>query len=172
MLARDEMPKVSTLVLMVEVPRSFPYESQKTVSWDYNCNYTHQTAATNLTGVGGITRNGRCHAPDMVEKVGSEKILTPTSEGQPPKEKERPSREKKDNEALEGTNKPVIEKKACEFLKFIKHNEYSVIKQLNKTPARISLLSLFQNSEVHHSALLKALDEAYMTPIISVDGVD
>ena len=66
----------------------------------------------------------------------------------------------------------MTKKEACEFLKFIKHSEYSVIEQLNKMPTRISLLSLFQNSEVHCSALLKALGEAYVTPTISVDGID
>ena len=60
----------------------------------------------------------------------------------------------------------------CEFLKFIKHSEYSVIEQLNKTPTKISLLSLFQNSEVHRNALLNALGEVYMTPNLSVDEVD
>ena len=34
------------------------------------------------------------------------------------------------------------------------------------------MLSLFQNSEVHRSALLKALGETYVTPTISVDGID
>ena len=79
--------------------------------------------------------------------------------------------EKKDKKALEGTSKPVTEKKTCEFLKFIKHNEYSVIKQLNKMSVRISLLSLFQSSETHRNALLKALGEAYVTPTISVDRI-
>ena len=37
---------------------------------------------------------------------------------------------------------------------------------------RISLLSLFQNSKVHRSAILKALGEAYVIPTISVDGID
>ena len=66
--ARAEVPKVSTPVLMVEVPKPFPYESQKVVPWDYNCNYTHQTAATDLTSVRGITRNGRCYTPNMIKK--------------------------------------------------------------------------------------------------------
>ena len=57
-------------------------------------------------------------------------------------------------------------------MKFIKHSEYSVIEQLNKTPTKISLLSLFQNSEVHRNALLNALGKAYVTPNLSVDGVD
>ena len=57
-------------------------------------------------------------------------------------------------------------------MKFIKHNKYSVIEQLNKSPARIFLLSLFQNSDTHHNALLNALGEAYVTPNISLDDVD
>ena len=36
-----ELPKISVPVLLVEVSKPFPYESQKAVSWDYNCNYTH-----------------------------------------------------------------------------------------------------------------------------------
>ena len=127
--ARVEMPKVSTLVLVVEVPRPFPYESQKAVPWDYNCNYTHQTAATDLTDVRGITQSRHCYAPDMVEKVVPEKLLVPASEEKLFKEKERPFREKKGNnkEVPKGTSKPVTEKKACKFLKFIKHSKYSVI---------------------------------------------
>ena len=95
--------------------------------WNYNYNYTHQTTATNLTDVGSITRIGHCYALDMIKKVVFEKLLMHVSEKQPSKEKEQPSREKKDKEAFEGTSKPVIEKEACEFLKFIKHSEYSVI---------------------------------------------
>ena len=34
------------------------------------------------------------------------------------------------------------------------------------------MLSLFQNSKTHCNALLKALGEAYVTLIISVDGID
>ena len=125
--AKVEMLEVSAPVLVKKVIDLF-HTNHKTVLWDYNCNYTHQTAATDLTGVGGITRSGRCYAPDMAEKVVSEKLLTPASEGQPSKEKERPSREKKDKEAFEGASKLVTVKEACEFLKFIKHSEYSVIK--------------------------------------------
>ena len=50
--ARIELPKIPIPVLMVEVPKPFPYESQKVVPWDYNCNYTHQTVVNDLTGVG------------------------------------------------------------------------------------------------------------------------
>ena len=81
----------STPVLVVEVSRPFPYESQKAMPWDYNCNYTYQIAATDFSGVGGITRSGRCYASDMTEKVAPEKLLMPTREEQPSKEKEQPS---------------------------------------------------------------------------------
>ena len=108
----------------------------------------------------------------MIEKVTPEKFLMSTSQEQPFKEKEQPSREKKDKKAFEGTSKLITEKEACEFLKFIKHNEYSVIEQLNKTLARISLLSLFQNSETHRNIFLKALGEAYVAPTILIDGID
>ena len=64
--ARNEMPKVPILVLEVEVPKPFSYESQKVVLWDYNCNYTYQAVATDLTGIGGITRSGLCYAPNMI----------------------------------------------------------------------------------------------------------
>ena len=68
----------------------------------------------------------------MIKKIALEKLLMPTSEKQPSKEKEQPFREKKDKEAPKRTSKPVTEKEACEFLKFVKHSEYSVIEQLNK----------------------------------------
>ena len=113
--ARDGMPKVSTPVLVVEVPRPFPYKSQKVVPWDYDCNYTNQTSTTDLTSVGGITRSEHCYAHNMTEKVAPEKLLMPTSQEQPSKEKKQPSREKKDKKAPEGTSKSVIEKKHVNF---------------------------------------------------------
>ena len=73
-VARDEMLEVLTPVLVIEVPRPFPYESQKVIPWDYNCNYTHQTTVTDLTGVRGIARSGRYYAPNVVEKVALEKL--------------------------------------------------------------------------------------------------
>ena len=56
-----ELPKVPVPTLLVEVPKPFPYASQKAVPWDYNCNYTHQTTVNDLTSVGGLTQIGRAH---------------------------------------------------------------------------------------------------------------
>jgi hypothetical protein len=44
----------------------------------------------------------------------------------------------------------------------MKHNDYSIIEQLKKTYARISLLSLILSFEQHRKALQKVLNEAYM----------
>ena len=44
-----------------------------------------------------------------------------------------------------------------EFLKFIKHSEYSIVEQLYKLPAKISLLAFMLNSEPHREAVLKIL---------------
>ena len=108
----------------------------------------------------------------MAKKVAPEKLLIPVSEKQSSKEKEQPSKERKDKKALESTSNSVTEKKISKFLKFIKHSEYNVIEKLNKMPARISLLSLFQSSKTYRDALLKVLGEAYVNPTISIDRID
>ena len=44
----SETPKP---VLVIEVPKSFTYTSNKTVLWDYRCNYANETTTTDLTGI-------------------------------------------------------------------------------------------------------------------------
>ncbi|XP_052484906.1 uncharacterized protein LOC128039989 [Gossypium raimondii] len=69
-------------------------------------------------------------------------------------------------------NEPIKEEEAREFLKFIKHSEYSIVDQLHKQPARISVLALLLNSEGHRNALLKVLNETYVADNISVNKLD
>ena len=66
-------------------------------------------------------------------------------------------------------NKSITKKYPSEFLKLIKHSEYSVVEQLNKLLARISLLALLINSEPHCKALMKVLSEAYVAYNISME---
>ena len=66
----------------------------------------------------------------------------------------------------------VTEKKASEFLKFFKHNEYSVMEQLNELLAQISLLPFLLNSKPYRKALMKVLSEAYIAHNTSVEKVD
>ncbi|KAH1210251.1 hypothetical protein GmHk_15G044611 [Glycine max] len=44
---------------------------------------------------------------------------------------------------------------ASEFLRIIQQSEFKVIEQLNKTPARVSLLELLMSSEPHRALLVK-----------------
>ena len=66
----------------------------------------------------------------------------------------------------------LTEKETLKFLKFIKHNEYNVVEQLNKLLTRISLLALLLNSEPYRKALTKVLSEAYVAYNISMEKAD
>ncbi|XP_070025496.1 uncharacterized protein [Nicotiana sylvestris] len=60
------------------------------------------------------------------------------------------------------TKQPAIETGQDDLWRKVQAREYSVVDHLNMTPAQISILSLLQNSEVHKSALMKVLNEAYV----------
>jgi hypothetical protein len=95
--------------------------------------------------IGGLTRSGRCFTSEELENHRKAKgknmvELAKTDE----------------------VNKPVSDEEANEFLKLMRHSEYSVVDQLKKTPTRISLLSLMLSSELHRNALQKVLNEAYV----------
>ncbi|XP_070009922.1 uncharacterized protein [Nicotiana sylvestris] len=57
---------------------------------------------------------------------------------------------------------PIIETGPENLWRKIQAKEYSVIDQLNKTPAQISILALLQNFEAHKNALLRVLSKAYV----------
>ena len=61
---------------------------------------------------------------------------------------------------------------ADEFLKFIKHSEYSIVEQLHKLSAKIFLLALMLNFEPHREAVLKILKQSYVPHNASVDKID
>ena len=90
----------------------------------------------------------------------------------PPKPMKKILKQKESKAVLNVIKGQVIEKKASEFLKFIKHSEYNVVEQLNKLPFRISLLALLLKSEPHHKDLMRVLSEAYVAHNISVEKVD
>ncbi|KAK9997914.1 hypothetical protein SO802_017517 [Lithocarpus litseifolius] len=74
--------------------------------------------------------------------------------------------EKRRKEISKGTTEPirnrVTTKEAEEFLKVIRNSEYSVIQQLNKSPAQISILALLLSFKVHRNALIKVLKETHI----------
>ncbi|XP_012483023.1 uncharacterized protein LOC105797623 [Gossypium raimondii] len=107
---------------------------------------------------GSYTHNGKCY--DTRAEFPREG--TPTVE----------QRKGKAVESKPLVNKPIKDEEAKEFLKFLKHSEYSVVEQLHKQPARISLLVLLLSSEVHRNALMKVLNETYVAEDISVNKLD
>ncbi|KAL2325759.1 hypothetical protein Fmac_024817 [Flemingia macrophylla] len=111
----------------------------------YDIQTTTDLDVTNIAGIGGMTRSGRIYTPDTLQDKA-------------PKEKKRT--EEKEKEPEEETD---------ELLKYIRQSEYSVIDQLNRTPVKITLLSLIMSSEPHRQALLKVLNEAYVAHSISQD---
>ena len=113
----EKTSKIPKSVLVIEVPKRFPYTSKKTVPWDYHYNYANETAATDLIGVGGITRSGCIYLPTITNKVAAEKPATPA-------EKEQLL---EDGSTFRKESQPIKEKEACEFLKFVKHSKYSVV---------------------------------------------
>ncbi|XP_052876188.1 uncharacterized protein LOC108487743 [Gossypium arboreum] len=81
--------------------------------------------------------------------------------------------QEKEKEAEAHIKEPVKEKEAKKFLKFLKHSEYSVVEQLRKQPARISVLALLLSSEGRGST--KALHittrcKGYTLPSVLVDN--
>lgn len=121
------------------------------------------TSSASITGVVGIISSGHCFTPKALEKLRKEKE----------KEKERsPSEDKTSSQGSKNDSKgPKIEKVVTEFLKFIKHNEYNVVEQLNKLPTCISLLSFLFSFEPYNNSLMRILNQTYVDQDISVENL-
>ncbi|KAL5138105.1 hypothetical protein HKD37_10G028361 [Glycine soja] len=159
------------------MPTPFAYQSNKVVPWKYTPPAFNERVATevdslsakvtNITDLSGITRSGRVfaspHLAELPSKGKAPMIQEPTDVDTPSKEVDPPvvrGAEKK--EGLQG--KTVTLEEAHEFLRLIQQSEFKVVEQLNKTPARISLLELLINSEPHRALLIKVLNDAHGNP--------
>ncbi|XP_016667567.1 uncharacterized protein [Gossypium hirsutum] len=131
--------------VIIQKPTASPYKDSRRVPWNYNCSIA------------------------VPEKKGS--INMPNTEAEPVKGKHvMLKQEVERSEPL--VNEPVMENEANEFLKFLRHSEYSVVEQLHQQSDRISVLALLLNSEVHRNALMKVLNETYVVDDISVNKLD
>ncbi|XP_017628689.2 uncharacterized protein LOC108471603 [Gossypium arboreum] len=131
--------------VIIQKPTASPYKDSHRVPWNYNCSIT------------------------VSEKEGS--INTSNIEVEPAKGK-LVMFKKEAGGSESQVNEPVMETEAKEFLKFLRHSEYSVVEQLHQRPDRISVLALLLNSEVHRKALMKVLNETYVADDISVNKLD
>ena len=106
-----------------------------------------EPSINDIVRTGGLTRSGRYYAPGLSGvKEGEEHIEQSGVEFTILKKNGK-----------EPLNEPVTEAMANEFLMFIKNSEYNIIEQLQKLPAKISLLAMMLNSEPHKEAMLKVL---------------
>ncbi|XP_016673231.1 uncharacterized protein [Gossypium hirsutum] len=156
-----EAPTVPKVI--IHKPNPFPYKDDKRVPWNYDCSITvpkGESIASAFRGTqnqGSHTRSGKRYDTGGIRM-------------EPTKTKDIEIEKEKATEIP--INESVNEEEAKEFLKFLKHSEYSMVKQLRKQPARISVLALLLSSEVHKNALLKVLNETYVTHDISVNKLD
>ncbi|XP_052878912.1 uncharacterized protein LOC108478067 [Gossypium arboreum] len=168
-ISRPRVNEVGVLIapkVIIQKPVAFPYKDSKRVPWNYDCNVTIPGGENPVVALGKgqdegfYTRSGRRYTPNT--KAESAKGKSVVIE----QEKEKTTR------PGSPVNEPVTEKEAKEFLKFLKHSEYSIVEQLHKQPARISVLALLLSSDTHRSALMKVLNETYVADDISVNKLD
>ncbi|XP_052487269.1 uncharacterized protein LOC128031926 [Gossypium raimondii] len=151
--------------VIIQKPVSFPYKDSKKIPWNYNCNVTipGEESLVNASGEdeGFYTRSGKRYDPAnaRVESGKGKALAVELGKAKTDKIETR-------------INQPVTENEANEFLKFLKHSEYSVVEQLHKQPTRISMLELLLSSEIHRNALIKVLNETYVADDISVNKLD
>ncbi|KAH1213274.1 hypothetical protein GmHk_14G041263 [Glycine max] len=166
-------------------PTPFAYQSNRTIPWKYTPPASSERVATevdslsakvtSITGLSGVTRSGRVfaspHPAELPSKGKAPIVQEPTDIATPSKEVDPPvGRGAEKKEGLQG--KTVTLEEAHEFLRLIQQSEFKVVEQLNKTPARISLLELLINSEPHRALLMKVLNDAHVAHDISVEGFE
>ena len=119
----------------------------------YNYGHSYQGVRQPLVllpEVGGLTRSGICFTPEVLKRIKGKGVV----------------------DVSEETNKPVTEEETNEFLKLMKDSEYSIVEQLKRAPAKISLFSLILRSESHRKTLQKVLNEAYVPQYINLDAME
>ncbi|XP_052489910.1 uncharacterized protein LOC128042563 [Gossypium raimondii] len=139
--------------VIIQNPVAFPYKDSKKVHWNYDCNVTIPreenpiNASEEGNDVGFYTRSGKRYDPANTngESIKGKALAV--------------EQDKTKTAGIEPhVNKP--------------HSEYSVVEQLHKQPARISVLELLLSSETHRNALIKVLNETYVANDISVNKLD
>ncbi|XP_027368366.1 uncharacterized protein LOC113874337 [Abrus precatorius] len=164
--------------ITIQVQAPFPYKDNKAVPWRYDARVfvdnqkrdqtkgvsSNTFAISNIASVGGMTRSGRIYTLENLRKEQTREMER-SSKG---KAKLGDSGDMNEGKMLE-IKKAVSDEEAYEFLKFIKQSEYQVVEQLNRTPVKISLLSLLLNSEPHRKILMRVLNEAHVNHDITID---
>ncbi|RDY06361.1 hypothetical protein CR513_09649, partial [Mucuna pruriens] len=111
--------------LTIDVPAQPTYRDNHAVPWQYDLTVPEMPKEkepakeiTNIAESGGITRSGRIYT---LETLRGKETYAPAARSTP----------------TANTQVPVPEKEVEEFLKIIRHSEYQLLDQMNKTLARI-----------------------------------
>ncbi|XP_060210244.1 uncharacterized protein LOC132637118 [Lycium barbarum] len=137
--------------IVIKHTTQIPVTNMKTVPWNYNkttVTYKGKEIVEEIDETGGLTRSGRCYAPEELKRA------------------------KQARDSQFPVKKPITEEEAEEFMKKMKVQDYSIIDQLRKTPAQISLLSLLIHSKEHCQALIRILNEAHVSDKTTVSHLE
>lgn len=125
-----------------------PVISTKAIPWNYErvtVTYKGNKVKEEVNEAHGLNRLGRCFSPEELRKAKTS-LYNPVL-----------------------VKKVVTEEEEEEFLRKIKVQEYSIVEQLRKMPAQISLLSLLIHSDEHRRAQMKILNKAHVPEKISMN---
>ncbi|XP_070004447.1 uncharacterized protein [Nicotiana sylvestris] len=136
--------KARIMALVAQTP-SF---KTKVVPWDYPFDVRNKGKAKLVVEVvaAGMMRSSWCYVPEEASRGTSSK----------------------DN----NQKKSVTEAEAEEFWRKMQCSGYTIVDQLKKTPAQISLMSLLMSSDSHRNALVKVLNEAYVPADTTSDHLE
>ncbi|XP_016730157.1 uncharacterized protein [Gossypium hirsutum] len=107
--------------VIIQKSVAFPYKDSKRVPWNYDCNVTIPEGE-NPTGT---SEKGQ----DEGFYTCSERRYTPNTKAEPVKGKSVVVKQEKEKTTRPESpiNEPITENEAKEFLKFLKHSEYSIV---------------------------------------------
>ncbi|RDX84408.1 hypothetical protein CR513_34540, partial [Mucuna pruriens] len=157
MAGRKDAPPIEPLIIyydpapqptlvIIDHPARPAYKDNHAVPWSYYPTSENRVKVTNIMAPGGMTRSGRIYTPEKLTKK------VPTTEEAPRPTKDVP---------------PAME--ARDFLQHIQSSACELIEQMDKTPARISLLSLLLNSNKHRNRLIEVLSQAHVPKDITIE---
>ena len=120
----------------------------------------------NISNMSSMTHSGRVFAPPELPERSKDKGKAKADMGEREKtgltaNNEAPI-EKFAEEGDDLSTREISAEEATKFFRIIQQSQFKVIKQLNQTPAKISLLGLLMHSEPHRALLVKILNEAYV----------
>ncbi|KAA0034023.1 Gag-pro-like protein [Cucumis melo var. makuwa] len=163
--SRNESTFYNRKNLNIQVSGPFKFKDLKVVPWWYYYQVIIGPSVDNITGISGITRSGRCYKPNNLTNPSDCLIL---EQGRRSEKRNMKKHCKEQDVEMPIIAKDIEYKKfvtdqeANEFLKIVEQSEYKIIEQMHHTPARISLLSFFLNSEPHRKVLLDILNKAHV----------